>query len=305
MNTSSPHKLPCQTIFPFLLIAACFAFGFGLTAFNKLAYYPADVDDFMLEFKKAYQQKNVSLYKSLCAAQFINTNDYNTNVEQIAKGIVKRIFFPDQDIDVTINRNEASIRYIPITIIEHDTTKPIYRHKMVNLFKAGETWKIKEDRLDTRTIEQLEAQASGYPGVERDAALKILQVIEEWRVAWESENLGKYMSYYSSDAQIIRVTVFEGKEHRKKFTQPDLKAAMQRLNKLYKWMQIRVTNMEMKQNSEVVVTAQFIQEFKASVREGNIIYYDLGFKKLIFNNRENEWKIVSEDWRMYEKIRKY
>jgi hypothetical protein len=63
--------------------------------------------------------------------------------------------------------------------------------------------------------------------------------------------------------------------------------------------------MELRKNSEIVVTAQFVQEFKAGVQEDNVTYSDLGFKRLIFSYRGEEWKIAFEDWRMYEQVPQY
>lgn len=281
------------------------ALVWGLSVSASFADNPPDIDDFMLEFKRAYQERNVDLYKSLCAASFTNTKEYNLNVEQIANGNVKRVFFPDQDIDVKIGQSEAYVRYVPITIVENDPSQPIYRRKMISLIRVGGIWKIKDDRLDTRTPEQIQAEASSYPEVSRDTAYKILQIIERWRVAWESEDLNTYMSFYASDAQIIRVRVYGGKEYRHRLTETALRDTMEQLNKQYRWIRIKIAGMEFRKNSDIVVTAQFVQEFKAGVQQDNVTYSDLGFKRLIFSLRGEEWKIAFEDWRMYEQVPQY
>jgi len=273
----------------------------------------ANIDDLLSDYEKAYTEKNENLYRSLCSVNFTSLNkQFNRNMVQIKSGSITRMFIFNRDIErSSIFQNRASIRYIPVKIKEQSSENSISRYRRLDLVKYGNFWKIEDDRYDTPPREEIELKAINITNakidskIDFDAAAKILMIIEAWRVAWENEDLDDYLSFYADDAQIVRVTVAQGKEFRKYLSKSTLKEGMERLNKRYRWIDVKISDLELTPQSEIAILAKFLQYFSAGVLLDQVTYNDLGFKRLIFKKYGNEWKIAYEDWRMYEKIPSY
>jgi len=139
-----------------------------------------------------------------------------------------------------------------------------------------------------------------------DTKLKISQVIGEWQVAWQEQDLDKYLSKYSDDAIITRVTVKGGKEFPIKLTKKEFRKRMEVMNKRYKTIQVKISDLNI-DGDKAVADVEFKQEF-IGTPEGNLpIYSDIGTKTLTFmvDSSDGYWKIYEENWKLYEKVPKY
>jgi len=153
---------------------------------------------------------------------------------------------------------------------------------------------------DLRTLDYTHTQID--TSIRYDTRLEILSTIEAWRVSWENEELQKHSSFYANDAEIIKIGIVGGKEYRRHLSKDSLVVIVKLLNERYKWMDIKISGLQLRKHSETTVIAVFLQEFVAGVIEDQITYTDLGIKRLVFRRYEDEWKIAYKDWRMYEKI---
>jgi len=138
-----------------------------------------------------------------------------------------------------------------------------------------------------------------------DTELKIRQIIEDWRQAWEQKDLKRYMEKYADFAEIRRVTVIGGKEYPVKLTKQELERRMKRLWRKYTKIRVQISNLEV-EGDYATADVNFLQEYKGWIR-GRIAYQDLGTKQLKFvrDVKDNTWKIVSEDWKIYKKVPAY
>lgn len=140
-----------------------------------------------------------------------------------------------------------------------------------------------------------------------DTELKIRQIIEDWRQAWESKDVDRYMSKYADFAEIRRVTVVNGKEYPIKLTKEELRRRMKRLWRRYSKIEVNISNLEVK-GDYATADVGFLQEYKAWIADNRkVAYQDLGTKQLKFvrDIKDDSWKIISENWRIYKKVPSY
>ena len=104
---------------------------------------------------------------------------------------------------------------------------------------------------------------------------KILHVIETWRSGWETEDIDKYMSAYSS---LFRSS---GKNWHQ------WRAYKERLANQYKKIRVKIQNIRILKNDGLVM-ASFIQHYS------NEHFNSAGRKTLYFRRNSEEWKIIGE-----------
>lgn len=139
-----------------------------------------------------------------------------------------------------------------------------------------------------------------------DTKLKISQVIGEWQVAWQDQDVNEYMSKYADDAIITRVTVKSGKEFPYTLTKKELRSHMEGLIKRYKTIEVDISNLQI-DGDRAIADVKFRQKFVGKPKKGLPIYSDVGRKTLTFmiDPSDGYWKIYEETWKMYVKVPRY
>ncbi len=139
---------------------------------------------------------------------------------------------------------------------------------------------------------------------DEDIVRQILIIIKRWRLAWATWDIDAYMSFYSKNASIQRITVdkFGDIVKVKKLDKEGLKVNMNNLKyQYYDETKVEISAEEitlLKDYSGMeiyFIEARLIQLFSAG--KGRYKYTDIGTKILKFINENNAWKIVDETWR--------
>lgn len=137
-----------------------------------------------------------------------------------------------------------------------------------------------------------------------DTHLKVRQVLGKWQAAWEEKDLNTYMSIYSNEAQITRVSVKGGKETSVYLTKGQLRSKMKRLNTMYAEIQVSISNLQIN-GDRAVADVKFLQKFTGTPASGSRpAYSDYGTKKLnlMVDPTDGHWRIYSETWSRYEDV---
>jgi hypothetical protein len=273
-----------------------------------------DIDDLLIDYGTAYIEKDSDLYESLCSNTFRDTGmrEFNENIKYESDLTYKILILWDDIEKKPLSPSRVMVRHIPVKIKKQNQKRPMVRFRRIDLINYGNSWRIEGDLFDISPRDYIEIDAYELTNSKRDSRIdfdttaRILQTIDEWRVAWENKNIDDYMEFYKEHAQIIRVTVAGGKEHRKYLSKFELREGMERLNKYYRWINVKITDLELTSQSEIIILAEFMQEFAAGFHpDEEAIYEDLGLKRLKFKKYGKDWRIVYEDWRLYENTSAY
>ena len=179
-------------------------------------------------------------------------------------------------------------------------------------------WKLINDQInvmsdaialapDVPAVDTVSGEASGgtFDGnAPLDTHLKVRQVLGKWQAAWEEKDLGTYMSIYSEEAQITRVSVRGGKETSVYLTKGQLRAKMKKLNTMYAEIQVSISNLQVN-GDRAVADVKFLQKFTGTPASGSRpAYSDYGTKKLnlMVDPTDGHWRIYSETWSRYEDV---
>ncbi len=137
-----------------------------------------------------------------------------------------------------------------------------------------------------------------------DTKLKVSQVLGKWQAAWEGKDLKTYMSTYSDQALITRVTVRGGKETKIYLTKKQLQSKMKRLNTMYAEIQVAISNLQIN-GDRATADVTFLQKFTGTPASGTRpAYSDYGTKELdlMVDPTDGHWRIYSETWSLYENV---
>ena len=179
-------------------------------------------------------------------------------------------------------------------------------------------WKLINDQInmvsdtialapDVPAVDTVSGEASGgtFDGnAPLDTHLKVRQVLGKWQAAWEEKDLGTYMSIYSEEAQITRVSVRGGKETSVYLTKGQLRTKMKKLNTMYAEIQVSISNLQVN-GDRAVADVKFLQKFTGTPASGSRpAYSDYGTKKLnlMVDPTDGHWRIYSETWSRYEDV---
>ena len=182
-------------------------------------------------------------------------------------------------------------------------------------------WKLVNDQVnmvsdaialasDVPEIDTVSGEPSGgtFDGnAPLDTHLKVRQVLGKWQAAWEEKDLRTYMSIYSAEAQIRRVTVRDGKETSVYLSKGQLRSKMKKLNSLYAEIQVSISNLQVN-GDRAVAEVKFLQKFTGTPASGSRpAYSDYGTKKLnmMVDPIDGHWRIYSETWSRYEDVPDY
>ena len=137
-----------------------------------------------------------------------------------------------------------------------------------------------------------------------DTHLKVRQVLGKWQAAWEEKDLKTYMSIYSNEAQITRVSVRDGRETSVYLTKGQLRSKMRKLNTMYADIQVSISNLQVN-GDRAVADVKFLQKFTGTPASGSRpAYSDYGTKKLnlMVDPTDGHWRIYAETWSRYEDV---
>ena len=140
-----------------------------------------------------------------------------------------------------------------------------------------------------------------------DTQLKARQILGKWQAAWEGKDLNTYMSIYSDEALITRVTVRDGKETPIYLNKKQLRDSMKRLNSVYSDIQVGISNLQVN-GDRAVADVTFLQKFTGTPASGTRpAYSDYGTKRLnlMIDPTDGHWRIYAETWSRYEDVPEY
>ena len=140
-----------------------------------------------------------------------------------------------------------------------------------------------------------------------DTQLKARQILGKWQAAWEGKDLNTYMSIYSDEALITRVTVRGGVETPIYLNKKQLRASMKRLNNMYSDIQVDISNLQVN-GDRAVADVTFLQKFTGTPASGTRpAYSDYGTKRLnmMIDPTDGHWRIYAETWSRYEDVPEY
>ena len=179
-------------------------------------------------------------------------------------------------------------------------------------------WKLMNDQINV--VSDAIALAPEVPGVDTvsgkesggtfdgnaplDTHLKVRQVLGKWQAAWEEKDLNTYMSIYSAQAQITRVSVRDGRETSVYLTKGQLRNKMRKLNTMYADIQVSISNLQIN-GDRAVADVKFLQKFTGTPASGSRpAYSDYGTKKLnlMVDPTDGHWRIYAETWSRYEDV---
>jgi len=278
-------------------------------------------DEFIKVWKNAVERGDVKLYESLWdetarrkrephfkeATELMKNNKLEINLDEIEKkGNDKRMMF--SGISVKIHRKDGSVA---------ETKKRL----IIARRGFSRRWRVIDEESYISAIAPVvrKPKVRGKHGTEKpptakvergtplDTELKLRQIIEDWRQAWEKKDVDRYIGKYADFAEIRRVTVVNGKEYPVKLTKEELRRRMRRLWKRYGRIKVNISTLQIK-GDYATADVNFLQEYKAWVADNKrIAYQDFGTKQLKFvrDVKDNTWKIISENWKIYKKVPSY
>ncbi len=144
----------------------------------------------------------------------------------------------------------------------------------------------------------------GKPNLE--ALEEVRKSIEGWRIAWQTRDADRYMSYYADHAEITKVLVAQGKENARELSKDEMRREME--NVFVQNVQFNMGKPVLEAGSDAVrATFEFFKQASAEAYEGrkDILKHDKWIKELLFREVKRNWKIVKEDWRLYRDIPEY
>jgi hypothetical protein len=276
------------------------------------------------KYKKILETNDVRAFDSFASDSYYKSNMFKYRQSFFEPGTSVSVDLGSPGIEITRktgDSKEFTVKNVPCIVCNGERKITVTRDitfKKQGLFSYG-----LESEDVSCPVEQSNTRIDQYPQMDFDRSFRakieekgkdinyhvitkqVLATIYQWKVAWVSKNLDTYMSFYSDDAQITRVTVNEKGKEIKEFllTKETLRARMEKLNERYEDIVVEVFNPEVVIRNtnnithieEIVVEAKFGQLFSGG--NGRYRYTDFGNKILRFRNQENQWKIVEESWK--------
>ncbi len=106
---------------------------------------------------------------------------------------------------------------------------------------------------------------------------KMLQSLETWRAAWESQNVDEYIKFYDSTFKNSEMNFDQWYAHKKK------------LKSLYSFIKVKISDPMILRNQDQVVI-RFTQNYQSNYHS------DFGEKTIHAKWDNNSFKIIREDW---------
>jgi len=221
------------------------------------------------------------------------------------------------NLDEDATENLYIIRNIEITVNEQTGGQRKYNCSLI-LKPKGLTESLKIVRYRQEEIERKREEILPKP-IEKERVvtqsrsasirteLPIRQALGAWLEAWEQEDLERYMDRYADFAEVMRVTVVDGKENKRiKLTKQQLRERMKNLFKKYDEIRVEIEEQSLKIDETQLyaeANVEFLQDFTGIGDQGRRRYRDYGLKQLKFINEPTSgWKIYEEDWTLYPRV---
>jgi murein L,D-transpeptidase YafK len=106
---------------------------------------------------------------------------------------------------------------------------------------------------------------------------KMLQSLETWRSAWESQNIDEYIKFYDSTFKNSEMNYDQWYTHKKK------------LKSVYSFIKVKISDPVILRNQDQVVI-RFTQNYQSNYHS------DFGEKTIHAKWDNNSFKIIREDW---------
>jgi ketosteroid isomerase-like protein len=146
--------------------------------------------------------------------------------------------------------------------------------KRLYLTKNSDQWKIIGEFFEKDKI-----AGKVPPRQEKTSPKEIEDFIHVWKDAWESKDLEKYIGLYDRTFRSQGMDLSAWKSNKS------------RLNRKHGSFKIRISEVEIIEDSGSKLKVCFMQEYKADK------YHDSGVKNLFLLKRGKQWKIKKEIWR--------
>ena len=198
------------------------------------------------------------------------------------------------ETDVQKAEARAKLYSERIAGIEKEREKEIAIHvarEETALKRAAETRAKKEVLRGKASLETLE---------------KVRKAIEGWRIAWQRKDPDRYASYYADDAKIIKVVVVQGKEAVKELSKSEMREEMEEI--FAQEIKFAMEELGLDAGSDAVrATFNFFKQVPAEAYEveREVLKHNKWIKELLFREVQGEWKIVNENWTLYQDIPEY
>ncbi|MBI5183159.1 MAG: peptidylprolyl isomerase [Nitrospinae bacterium] len=105
---------------------------------------------------------------------------------------------------------------------------------------------------------------------------EIMRIIWDWKESWESKDIKRHMSLYSTEFKVGEMGIEEWMKNR------------ERNSSIHDYISITIKDLRIIDDNGFVL-ATFKQEFKSNV------YTDVGLKRLYFNKEKDGWRIIKEE----------
>jgi murein L,D-transpeptidase YafK len=256
------------------------------------------------EWRRAWETKQVDKYMSFYSRRFTSGGkdwkewkEYKTRLARQYRRIHVEIE------NLALYRNDGTVM---ATFRQHYGTAGFDSRGFKRLFlqQNSEQWKIvgeffeaPEDRPKVAVRRPASAPPTPQPPVQEQkpklaavekkspppVSVGIKDFIEQWRRAWEKQDLKSYMSCYDPGFSSRGMDFKAWKEHR------------DGLNRKHRSVHVEFRDLKIKAAGDQTATVTFVQDYRA---DG---YRDKGVKTVLLQKRGPQWKIKKEEWRPLKK----
>ena len=219
----------------------------------------------------AWEKQDVDLYLSFYSKKFKGLEKHRADWEasrQHALKVNKNISI--QVRDVQMHQDEETIELTFTQNYKSDIYADTGIKELI-LEKNKSNWKI----VDETWIPMEDFAAD--PKASVDPTSLVTTQLSSWLEAWENQDVGSYLSFYSKQFK-------SPKGNRSRW-----EALRHRALKANANLTIQASNLQISQ-SEEIIELNFIQTFKSDN------YSDVGIKELVWSKNGNDWKILKETW---------
>jgi murein L,D-transpeptidase YafK len=243
---------------------------------KELAKESSRLKKFITDWLETWKQGKIDLYMSHYSKEF-TAQGKNWDQWQAHK---KRLSKKYGAIDIKIDNLEI-LRENGIVLAKFDqayTTNRFFSvgEKRLYLEKTGQGWKITDEFFKR----EKEFTRESVPKINKDKKdlADIKTLISNWRKAWQSKDLVKYMNSYSEDFFSQGFNRAEWKIHKSNTI------------KKYSRIKVNISNLKIELTAPDEAKAYFVQEYYADE------YNDKGKKTIKLIKKNGKWKIREETW---------
>ena len=224
-------------------------------------------------WRKAWEEKAVDQYISFYHKAFSGSGMNRLQWKNYKSGLANRykvIQVEVRDLQLFSNDGLVMARFkqrFRGDRFESIGDKTLYFKKNSNQWKIfGEFFKEKQRRI----IPVKEAIVTSLGDVK--------EFLKLWKTAWESEDLGVYISCYDKNFESRGMNLYDWKKHKKG------------LSEKYETIQVKIEDLKIIKKSNHMAMVTFKQDYLADD------YHDFGLKRMYLIKEREHWKIKRESW---------